>query len=72
MLMKKRKAEEDLVLGDYVTVHVSDITEKKIRTGSGTVHDIMEPRDILEQYEPFFQRIQKERAELNVVRNRAA
>jgi len=57
LILKPSKAEKKLVLGDYVTVHVSGIKE-----GQGP-RDVS--HDIQEQYQEFFQRIEKERKELN-------
>ena len=64
LILKPSKVEKKLVLGDYVTVHVSGIRE-----GQGP-HDVS--HDIQEQYEAFFSRIEKERKELNVNLERRA
>lgn len=49
-------SEQELVLGDYVTVHVAGL---KISPGHNT-----EPCDMQVHREEFFQRIQKQRGEL--------
>ena len=58
--------KKNLVLGDYVTVHVSNLDETKRNRRFGP------PADILEKHASFFMRIIKERKELNVVQPRKA
>ncbi len=60
------KLKKDLVLGDYVPVHVTDAKENQSRARFGV------PIDFLEQHAAFFQRIVKERKELNVATLRKA
>lgn len=60
------KLKKDLVLGDYVTVHVSDVKENQGRTNFGP------PIDILERHAAFFHRIVKERKELTAVQQKVA
>ena len=60
------KIKKDLVLGDYVTVHVSDA---KVDLGQ---RNFGPPADILEKHAAFFLRIQKERKELNALQQRRA
>ena len=63
MLMRNQKlAEEKLVLGDYVTVNTSAVTESQTNTAAS--------HDVLVQFENFFQRIVKQRGELHVVQKR--
>ncbi len=57
MSNRKQRTGENLVLGDYVTVHAPSVESKP--KGLST------PTDILVQHEDFFQRIQKELGELN-------
>ena len=54
------KPKKNLVLGDYITVHMTDVTETQSRPRFGV------PVEFLEQHAAFFQRIVKERKELNV------
>ena len=60
------KIKKDLVLGDYVTVHVSDAIVDSGQRNFGP------PADILEKHAAFFLRIQKERKELNALQQRRA
>ena len=60
------KIKKDLVLGDYVTVHVSVTKVDQVRRNFGP------PADILEKHAAFFLRIQKERKELNALQQRRA
>lgn len=60
------KIKKDLVLGDYVTVHVSDARVDSSQRNFGP------PADILEKHAAFFLRIQKERKELNALQQRRA
>ena len=60
------KLRNDLVLGDYVTVHVTAARENQSRARFGV------PIDFLEQHAAFFTRIVKERKELNVAPLRKA
>ena len=62
LILKAKVAEQKLVLGDYVTVHISDVkTSQQIGQG-----------DVLVQHEDFFQRILKDRRELSTVQHRKA
>ena len=64
MSIRKQRTGENLVLGDYVTVHVPSVeTQQK---GMSAVSDI------LEQHNGFFQRIQKKLGESNGVRQKVA
>ena len=60
------QTRKNLVLGDYVTVHVSDFGETKRSRRFGP------PADILEKHASFFMRIVKERKELSVAQPRKA
>ena len=60
LMLKPRVEEKKLVLGDYVTVHVSDVNGHQSRIGHG---------DVLVQHEDFFQRILKDRRELSTLSN---
>jgi len=60
------KTRKELVLGDYVTVHVSDATVGEGRRNFGP------PADILEKHAAFFLRIVKERKELKALQQRKA
>ena len=60
------KIKKDLVLGDYVTVHMSDTKVDSVRRNFGP------PADILERHAAFFLRIQKERKELSALQQRRA
>ena len=55
---EEKNKEKKLMLGDYMTVHVSGVTEAQSRVGTST------PIDIQARNEGFFQRILKERKEL--------
>jgi len=63
LLLKPRVEEKKLMLGDYVTVHVSGVKEYQSPIGRG---------DVLVQHEDFFQRIVKDRRELSNVQQRKA
>ncbi len=63
LILKAKIAEKKLVLGDYVTVHNSDVKSSQSHTGPG---------DVLVQHEDFFQRILKDRRELSKVQHRKA
>jgi hypothetical protein len=60
------KIKKDLVLGDYVPVHVSETIVDQGQRNFGP------PADILEKHAAFFLRIQKERKELNALPQRQA
>lgn len=55
----ERKEEKKLVLGDYVTVHVSEDKETENEADTGVLLDLKI------QNKGFLQRIQKERKELS-------
>ena len=63
LILKAKVAEQKLVLGDYVAVHVSQVKESQRHIGHG---------DVLVQHEDFFQRIVKDRRELSKVQHRKA
>ena len=60
------KAEKKLVLGDYMTVHVAENHEIKTSAGVASITSLQA------KHEAFFQRIQKQRGELNNVQLRGA
>ena len=60
------KNRKELVLGDYVTVHVSNTASGEGRRNFGP------PADILEKHAAFFQRILNERKELKTLERRKA
>ena len=60
LILEGKVAEKRLVLGDYVTVHVSDVKGSRSHIGRG---------DVLIQHEDFFQRILKDRRELSKLGN---
>ena len=60
------KNRKDLVLGDYITVHVSNAGSGEGRRNFGP------PADILEKHAAFFQRIMNERKELTPLERRKA
>jgi len=62
----KQKEEKKLVLGDYVTVHVSATKENENQTDMGVLLDLHV------QNKGFLQRIQKERKELSEMPLRGA
>jgi len=64
MSIRKRRTAENLVLGDYVTVHVPGIKANPKGMGAAC--------DILVRHEDFFQRIDKKLGELKGARNRVA
>lgn len=55
IIKEPKVSEQELVLGDYVTVHISGL---RINPGHNT-----EPCDMQVHREEFFQRIQKQRGE---------
>jgi sRNA-binding carbon storage regulator CsrA len=61
MLMHTKGTEKKLFLGDYVTVYVQGAKESQANNGA--------PQDVLVQKEAFFQRIIKQRGEMNVKRH---
>ena len=63
LILKAKVAEQKLVLGDYVTVHNSDVKSSQSHIGQG---------DVLVQHKDFFQRIVKDRRELSDMRHRKA
>jgi hypothetical protein len=58
--------EKKLVLGDYITVHVAETHEIQ------KLADVTVITSLQSKHEAFFQRIQKERGDLNDVRLRGA
>lgn len=58
LILEQNEEKKGLVLGDYVTVHVPEISAQQSSIGAGTLTDIQV------RNESFFQRIQKERVEL--------
>ena len=66
LILKAKVVEKKLVLGDYVTVHVSAVGGIQ----SHIKHD--GPHDVLVQNKDFFQRILKDRRELSKVQHRKA
>lgn len=64
MSNRKQTTGENLVLGDYVTVHAPSVESKP--------KGLSAPSDILVQHEDFFQRIQKELGEVNGARQKVA
>ena len=58
--------EKKLVLGDYMTVHVAENREIKKPAGVTVITGLQS------KHEAFFQRIQKERSDLNNVQLRGA
>lgn len=58
LILEQNEEKKGLVLGDYVTVHVAEISKKQSCIGTGTLTDIQV------RNEAFIQRIQKERVEL--------
>ena len=61
MLLHTKGTEKKLFLGDYVTVYVQGAKESQANNGA--------PQDVLVQKEAFFQRIIKQRGEMNVKRH---
>ena len=64
MSIRKQRTGKNLVLGDYVTVHVPSVEQSAKGTSA--------PSDILVQHEDFFQRIQNELGESNNARQKVA
>ncbi len=64
MSLRKKRTERELVLGDYVTVHVPGVKVKP--------KGIVAVSDMLVQHEDFFQRVQKELGESNIAGQRVA
>ena len=64
LVLKSVKTKKRLVLGNYVSVHVSAVNSNQ--THLETLHDLRVQR------EEFFQRIEKERPELKGVRRSRA
>ena len=62
----EQKEEKRLVLGDYVTVHVSKAKENETQTDMGVLLDLQIKN------KGFLQRIQKERQELSQMPLRGA
>jgi hypothetical protein len=61
MLLHTKGTEKKLLLIDYVTVYVQGAKESQANNGA--------PQDVLVQKEAFFQRIIKQRGEMNVKRH---
>ena len=57
---KQEKAEVKLLLGDYVTINVAALIESKVQTGDSI--------DNLVKFENLFERIVKQRGELQAVK----
>ena len=64
MSIRKQRTGENLVLGDYVAVHVPDV-ESKSKSTDATC-------DVLVQHEDFFQRMENELGEMKHAGQRAA
>ena len=66
LILKAEKKEKKLVLGDYVTIHTLGDKVNQGRIG------FVAPRDVLVKHGQFFQRMLKDRRELNGVQHRKA
>ncbi len=64
MSLRKQRSERELIIVDYVTVHVPGVKVKP--------KGIVAVSDILVQHEDFFQRIQNELGGSNIAGNRVA
>ena len=64
MSIRKQRTGENLVLGDYVAVHVLHVESKPKSTGAIC--------DVLAQHEDFFQRIENELGEMKHAGHEAA